>query len=87
MRAPLARDTAADVEQLQIEGWRRMSPAEKAALISALTGAAHEMARAGIRHRYPNATPREQFLRLGILLLGRQLAREAYPDTAALDEP
>jgi hypothetical protein len=57
--APLARDTSSDIEQRQIEGWRRLSPAEKAALNSGLSRAAHDMARAGIRHRYPDAGPRE----------------------------
>jgi hypothetical protein len=45
------------------------------------------MARAGIRHRYPDAGPREQFLRLAVLLLGDGLARQAYPDLATLDRP
>ena len=87
MAAPLARDTSFDVEQRQIEGWRRLSPAEKAALISGLSRAAYDMARAGIRHRYPDAGPREQFLRLGVLLLGDDLARRVYPDVASLDRP
>jgi hypothetical protein len=43
---PLARDTSPDVEQIQIDRWCRMSPAEKAALITGLTRA-FEMARAG----------------------------------------
>jgi hypothetical protein len=43
--APLARDTSAEVEQIQIEG------------------------------------------RLGVLLLGDELARKVYPDLAALDRP
>jgi len=30
----------------------------------------YDLPRAGIRHRYPNASPREQFLRLAILTLG-----------------
>jgi hypothetical protein len=87
MSKPLARDTSAEVEQRQIDRWRQMSPAEKAGLITALTRAAHEMAVAGIRHRYPAATPREHALRLAILLLGRDLARKAYPESATLTEP
>jgi hypothetical protein len=76
-----------DVEQIQIDGWRRLSPGEKASLISGLTRAAHELARAGIQHRYPDAGPREQFLRLGVVVLGDELAREVYPDLATLDRP
>jgi len=62
-----------------------MTPAEKAALITGLTQAVYELARAGIRHRYPHASPREQFLRLAIVSLGPDLARKAYPEIAEMD--
>lgn len=84
MRSPLALDTSDDVEQRQIERWRGMSPVEKAAIISALTDTAYRLALAGVRHRHPNATPREQFLRLAIVTLGRDLAVRAYPEIEAL---
>ena len=80
MTAPLADDTPRDIEQRQIEGWRRMTPSEKADLIVALSQATRDMALAGIRHRYPHASPREQFLRLAMLTLGTELARRAYPE-------
>ena len=63
-----------------------MSPAQKAAIVTGLTQAAYELARAGVRHRHPHASPREQFLRLAIDVLGRDLACRAYPDAAALRE-
>lgn len=72
---------------MQVERWRQMSAAEKAAIVSGLTQAVYELARAGVRHRYPDASPREQFLRLAIVTLGPELARQAYPDIAALDLP
>jgi hypothetical protein len=75
------------VERIQIERWRRMTPADKAAIVTGLTQAAFDLARAGVRHRYPNAGPREEFLRLAIVTLGADLARQAYPDIAALDAP
>jgi hypothetical protein len=84
---PLSADTTPDVERRQIDGWRRMSPAEKAALITGLTRAACDLAMAGVRARYPEASPREQFLRLAIVTLGPDLARLAYPEIAALDLP
>lgn len=87
MATPLALDTSLDIERKQIEQWRRMSPADKAAIVSGLTNAVREMALAGIRHRYPNATAHEQHLRLGILLLGKELARKAYPEISTLEEP
>ena len=62
-----------------------MSALQKAALVSGLTQAAYEMALAGVRDRYPDASPREQFLRLALVTLGPDLARRAYPEIAALD--
>ncbi len=82
---PLALDTPAEVERLQIERWRQMSPADKAAIVTGLTQAAHDLALAGIRHRFPDATAREHFLRLAVLVLGPELAHKAYPESAALD--
>jgi hypothetical protein len=82
---PLSLDTPPDIEHRQIEAWRRMSPAEKAAIVSGLTRAAYDLARAGVRARHPEAAPREHFLRLAIVTLGRDLARRAYPEIDAMD--
>ena len=57
-----------------------MSSAEKAAIISGLTKTVYELALAGVRKRHPQALPREQFLRLAIVMLGPELARKAYPE-------
>ena len=84
---PLAADTPAEVEARQVEAWRRMSPAEKAAIVAGLTNATFVLARAGLRQRHPNASERELFLRLAILTLGPELARRAYPDAHSLTEP
>lgn len=65
--------------------WRKMTAAQKADLISRLSGAAREMAIAGIRQRHPGASEREVFLRLAILTLGPELARRAYPEVDRLD--
>jgi hypothetical protein len=85
MGEPLARDTSPEVERLQIDRWRAMSPAEKAALVSGLTAAVYDLAMAGVRRRYPEASPREHFLRLAIVTLGLDLARRAYPEIDHLD--
>jgi len=84
---PLSQDTPLDIERRQIEGWRRMSASEKAAMIAGLTRAAVELAAAGVRARHPDASPREQFLRRAIVLLGPDLARKAYPDVQRLLTP
>ena len=77
---PLALDTSPDVERLQIEGWKRMSPAQKAAIVTALTTAAIDMTKAGIRQRYPEESPEAHRMRLARILLGPELARRAFPD-------
>ena len=64
-----------------------MSVAEKAALVTGLTQAAFAMTAAGVRHRHPDATPREQFLRTAVVVLGPALARQAYPDAAGVIDP
>ena len=86
-RQPLASDTPVEVEDRQIEEWRRMSSVHKAALISGLTSATFVLARAGLRHRHPGASERELFLRLAVLTLGGDLAEQAYPDARSLREP
>ena len=81
---PLAIDTPPEIEAMQIDGWRRMTPTEKAALISGLTQTTFDLALAGIAHRHPAASERERFLRRAILLYGRDLAARAYPDIDVL---
>jgi hypothetical protein len=85
-RAVLSDDTAPEIEQLQMARWREMSSAEKARLITGLCQAADALAIAGIRHRYPDASSQECFLRLAMLKLGRELACRVYPDAAALPD-
>jgi hypothetical protein len=85
MAGPLSTDTDAESEQHQIERWRAMSPADKLRLVAGLNAAADTMALAGIRLRHPGAPPREQFLRLACVKLGRDLARQIYPEIEKLD--
>lgn len=82
---PLSLDTSAGAERRQVEGWRRMSAAEKAAVVSGLTRSVYALARAGVRARHPDASPAEQVLRLAIVTLGPDLARRAYPEADAID--
>jgi hypothetical protein len=84
--SPLNLDTSPEIERMQVDRWRHMSTEQKSALITGLTDAAIGMTLAGIRRRYPDASPRERQLRLAIILLGPELARKAYPEAAALDE-
>ncbi len=79
---PLSLDTSPDVERAQVEAWRRMSAAEKAALVTGLSRAAYTMTWAGVRQRHPDASAHEIFLRVAIIVLGEQLATLVYPDAA-----
>ena len=82
----LSLDTCAAVEQRQVEAWRRMSPAEKLQLVSDATQAVIDLSFAGIRRRHPAATDRECFLRFACIVLGRDVARNVYPDSASLTD-
>jgi hypothetical protein len=53
-------------------------------LVSGICRAVDDAAREGLRRRFPDAGPRELFLRLAMLRLGDDLAVEAFPDAAAL---
>jgi len=78
----MSLDTSPEIERRQVEQWRLASAAEKAAIVSGLTQAVYDLALAGVVHRYPDASPREQFLRLAIVTLGLDLAQRAYPEIA-----
>jgi hypothetical protein len=73
-------DTSAGVEQRLVDGWRRMTPREKIALVLGMSANVRQLALAGVRRRYPGASPREQQLRLAQVLFGQDLARRAYPE-------
>ena len=79
MPRSLASDTAAEIERLQIEGWRQMSAAQKAATVTALTRAAIQMTKAGIRHRHPGESEGSHRTRLAEILFGSELARHVFP--------
>ena len=73
-------DTDEETARRQVEAWRAMTPAEKLVLVRAMNEAVRQLALAGVRQRHPDASPREQFLRLAIVMLGADLARKAYPE-------
>lgn len=89
MHHPAARgtrsaDTSPAAEDVQLLLWRKMSTTQKAQLVTGLSQSVDAMARAGIRHRHPDASARECFLRLAVLKLGVDLAARAYPEMADL---
>ena len=82
VQTALSLDTSPDIERRQVESWRQMSAAQKAAMVTGLTRAAYAMTSTGVRQRHPDASSREQFLRVAVIVLGPDLARLAYPDAA-----
>jgi hypothetical protein len=54
----LSLDTSPEIERRQIECWRQMSPAQKAAMVSGLTLAVYDLALAGISIRHPDSSAR-----------------------------
>ena len=71
-------DTHPTVEALLIEGYRRMSPAEKLERVRALTRAVQELALADVRRRHPNADEREQALRVASRWIEPELMSRAF---------
>ena len=84
--AVLAADTTADIEQRQVEAWRRLSPLERLRLVSDTTRAVMDLSLSAIRRRHPEAAERECFLRLAAILLGVDTARRVYPEAAELPD-
>jgi hypothetical protein len=85
-RAILSADTTVEIEDRQLEAWRRMSPGERLQMVSEATRAVTELALAGIRRRHPHASERECFLRLAAIRLGVDATRRIYPEAAGLSD-
>lgn len=79
MSAPfIPTDTTPEAWAKQFELYRRMSPAQKADGVRALTLAVNELALAGLRRRYPSADEDELRLRLAVQRLGEEAVAQAY---------
>ena len=65
-------DTSRAAEELQFEGYRKMEPWQKLAIIDDLNRMVEGLARVGIRERHPAATEEEVRLRLAALRYGRE---------------
>jgi len=71
-------DTSGDAERVQIEILRSMPSWRKFQLWNDLNMAMRQVALAGLRERFPSATPQELRRRLATILLGPVLASQAY---------
>ena len=65
-------DTPPYIQQLLIEGYRRMSPQQKLKRVDELTKAVQQFALARIRKQYGDISEHEQKLRLASLWLDRE---------------
>lgn len=75
---PLSPDTSLAAESVLIEHYRGLEVHERIAIAMDLTRMADEIALEGIRERHPDATEREQKLRLAALKYGRELVLKAF---------
>jgi hypothetical protein len=71
-------DTDPAIEAMLIEGYRRMSPAQKLERVRALTRAVQELALVDIRRRHPDADDRELALRLASRWIEPDLMLRAF---------
>lgn len=71
-------DTHPGVERMMIEHWRRATPDHKLARMFGMARAVNALARADLRRRYPEATPRELELRLRSRSLDRETMIRAF---------
>jgi hypothetical protein len=74
----IPNDTTEPVEELLLEGYRRMSPARKLELVRSLTQGVQQLALADVRRRHPNADEREQAMRVASRWLSPELMRRAF---------
>lgn len=71
-------DTSPEAEEVLIRLLRQKTPSEKLALTFELMRWTRELAMAGLRRRYPNASPEELRKRRAALLLDRDTVMRVY---------
>jgi hypothetical protein len=71
-------DTPPEIEKLIVEGYRKMSAAQKLRIMQDLIRTAHLLALSDIKRRHPNAVERELQLRLASRWLEPELMRKAF---------
>lgn len=74
----LARDTSADTETVMLEIYRKMPAWRRLELLDEACALSIELARAGLRRRYPDASEAAIERLLKDLMLGEDLAAVIY---------
>jgi hypothetical protein len=75
---PESRDAHPAVEALRIEGFRRMTLAQKFAQVASLTRHVRDLAIAGIRMRHPGIGDRDARLRLAAMTIDPTVVARAF---------
>lgn len=76
-------DTSRDVEEIQLELFRKAPPWRKLELVDQLNQSVKLLALSGLRKRHPNATEKELRRKLADLILGEELAFRVYGKSSA----
>ena len=76
--SPRLSDTSPEAERVQIDGLRSMPTWQRLRLWNDLIVTCRKLALAGLRERFPEASPEELHRRLATLLLGPELATKVY---------
>jgi hypothetical protein len=71
-------DTPPEIEKIIIEGYRKMSAAQKLQIVQELIRSAQMLALSDIKQRYPKANQRELQLRLASRWIEPELMRKAF---------
>ncbi len=71
-------DTSPEIQEILIEGYRRMSPQQKLKRVNELTLAVQQLALARIQQQYGNISEKEQQLRLASLWLDRKTMMDVF---------
>ena len=78
MHGELPNDTDPKAEAILIQGYRAMSAAQKLERVRALTRAVQELALLDVRKQHPDASPREQALRVASRWIEPELMLRAF---------
>ena len=76
--SPFSRDTRAEAVAVLLEGYRHMTPAQKLARVADLSATSRWMAEARIRKQHPDADDAVVRLRVGALVLGREMMLRVF---------
>ncbi|MCI0580172.1 MAG: hypothetical protein L0332_17980 [Chloroflexi bacterium] len=71
-------DTSPEAEAVLFKLWRETPAWRKLEMMEGLNRTARQLALAGLRRRYPDASPEELRRRLADLVLGSELAAQVY---------